>query len=303
MASKSATCQFQLQAVSGFFIDFVEKARHDTSFRATTLPGLGLIDRTYETDVDKNSNDDQKLWKRFRDYVDYLNDQSAASTTYKVLYLTRHGLGFHNSFESEVGRDAWNSHWSHLDGDGKVIWADSQLNAVGIKQAEELGRFWSDAVSNEGIPLPGTLYTSPLARCLNTTRLAFARTFEEQGVQFRPIVKESLRELITDHTCDRRSTRSWIEENYPDYLIEPNFSEKDSLWTGGHWETRDEHTARKQAVLEDIFSTDENAFIGLTVHSYAISAILRAVGLPEFRVREGSSIALLVKGEKIDRNN
>ena len=177
------------------------------------------------------------------------------------------------------------------------------MNADGVKQAEALGEFWSDAVSNEGIPLPGTLYTSPLARCLNTTRLAFARTFEEQGVQFRPIVKESLRELITDHTCDRRSTRSWIEENYPDYLIEPDFSEKDTLWTGGHWETRDEHTARKQAVLEDIFSTDENAFIGLTVHSYAISAILRAVGLPEFRVREGSSIALLIKGEKIDRND
>jgi hypothetical protein len=93
MTSKSATCQFQFQAVSGFF---------------TTLPGLGLIDRTYETDVDKNSKDDQKLWKRFRDYVNYLNDQSATTTTYKVLYLTRHGLGFHNSFESEVGRDAWN---------------------------------------------------------------------------------------------------------------------------------------------------------------------------------------------------
>ena len=56
-------------------------------------------------------------------------------------------------------------------------------------------------------------------------------------------------------------------------------------------------------MLENIFSIDESAFIGLTLHSYAISAILRAVGLPKFRVREGSSIALLVKGEKIDRNN
>ena len=56
-------------------------------------------------------------------------------------------------------------------------------------------------------------------------------------------------------------------------------------------------------MLEDILCTAENASIGLTVHSYAISAILRPVGLPEFRVREGSSVALLVKGEKIDRNN
>jgi len=172
----------------------------------------------------------------------------------------------------------------------------------GIHQAEVLGQFWLDAVSHEGVPLPSTLYTSPLARCLNTTRLAFSRIFQEQGVTFQPIIKESLRELVTDHTCDRRSNRSWIVENFPDYLVEPNFSEIDSLWTGKHWETRDEHTARKQAVLEDIFSTDENAFIGLTVHSYAISAILRAVGLPEFRVREGSSIALLVKGERIGGN-
>ena len=53
----------------------------------------------------------------------------------------------------------------------------------------------------------------------------------------------------------------------------------------------------------DAKETDENAFIGLTVHSYAISAILRAARLPELRVREGSGIALLVKRQKIDRNN
>jgi hypothetical protein len=57
-------------------------------------------------------------------------------------------------------------------------------------------------------------------------------------------------------------------------------------------------------LLGDIFSTAENASIGLTVHSYAISAILRAVGLlPGFGVREGDSIVLLVKGEKLDCNN
>lgn len=190
--------------------------------------------------------------------------------------------------------------WSHLDGDGQIVWADAQLNGDGIKQAETLGQFWSDAVSNEMIPLHGPIYTSPLARCLETTRLVFAKIFEERRAQFRPIVKELLREMLTDHTCDRRSTRSWIEEKYPNYVIEPGFSEEDKLWTGGRWETMDEHTARKQRVLEDIFSTDEHTFVGLTVHSYAISAILRVVGLTEFRVREGSSIALLVRAEKVN---
>ncbi|KAN0066845.1 putative phosphoglycerate mutase [Elaphomyces granulatus] len=301
MAGIDAAYHFKFQAVPGFFVDFTENG---ASFRATTLPRLGLIERSYETDgiameIDGTGND-KMPWERFRDYVDHLNGQNAASTTYKVLYITRHGLGYHNSFESKVGRDMWNNHWSHVDGDGQVVWSDSQLNGDGIKQVETLGQFWSDAVSNEMIPLPGTIYTSPLARCLETTRLVFTKIFEEQRAQFRPIVKEFLRELLTDHTCDRRSTRSWIEENYPNYVIEPGFSEEDTLWTGGRWETMDEHTTRKQRVLEEIFSTDENAFVGLTVHSYAISAILRAVGLTEFRVREGSSIALLVRAEKLN---
>jgi hypothetical protein len=112
IATKSNKCRSQFRAVPGFFIDFVEEAKHDTSFRATTLPRLGLIERTYETDKDTTSDRDprrdRKSWERFQDYIDYLNSHDAASTTYKVLYLTRHGLGFHNSFESEVGQDAWN---------------------------------------------------------------------------------------------------------------------------------------------------------------------------------------------------
>ena len=129
--------------------------------------------------------------------------------------------------------------------------------------------------------------------------MLFRSVVEEQGVQFRPIVKELLRERLTNHTCDRRSSRSWIEEHFPNYIIEPGFSEEDRLWTGDRWESTEEHMARKHRVLEDIFATDENAFVALTVHSYAISAILRVIGMTEFRVREGSSIAFLVKAERI----
>lgn len=112
MAGRDAACHFKFQAKPGFFVDFTEETRHGASFRATTLPGLGLIERHYETDgiakaIDGAGND-KMPWERFRDYVDHLNGQNAASTTYKVLYITRHGLGYHNSFESKVGRDAWN---------------------------------------------------------------------------------------------------------------------------------------------------------------------------------------------------
>lgn len=56
---------------------------------------------------------------------------------------------------------------------------------------------------------------------------------------------------------------------------------------------------RKQTVLEDIFSNDYSQFISLTIHSYALSAILRACGSEEFRIAEGSAIALVVRGEKV----
>lgn len=195
--------------------------------------------------------------------------------------------------------NCYQNHWSHLDGDGEIVWADSQLIAEGVEQAKRLGQFWSDSVVNDGIPLPETIYTSPLARCLETTRLVFANVVSEQGREFHPTVKELLRERLTDHTCDRRSSLSWIKEHYPDYVVEPGFSEEDKLWSSSKWETVEEHVARKQQLLEDIFETDKSAFVALMTHSYAISAILRAVGLQEFRVREGSSIALLVKAERV----
>lgn len=112
MASKDALCSFKFQAVPNFFVDYTEMVRQSPSFRATTLPGLGLTEQNYDTDGTAKANhspgNDKKHWERFRDYIEYLNGQTPASTMYKVLYITRHGLGYHNVFESEVGRDMWN---------------------------------------------------------------------------------------------------------------------------------------------------------------------------------------------------
>jgi len=33
------------------------------------------------------------------------------------------------------------------------------------------------------------------------------------------------------HTCDQRRTASYIRKTYPEYTIEPGFSEEDLLWT------------------------------------------------------------------------
>ncbi len=127
----------------------------------------------------------------------------------------------------------------------------------------------------------------------------FSDLIEQSGRPFRPIVKELLRERLTDHTCDRRSTRTWIQSSYPSFLIEPRFSEDDTLWRSDRFESSEEHAARKQTVLEDIFTSDSSQFISLTIHSYALSAILQACGSDEFRIAEGSTVAVLVRGEKV----
>lgn len=114
LAARDPICSLKFQALSGYFVDLSEKAQHNSSFRAVTLPELGLIDRQYDDDENttaifggKNGSSSGP-WQRFRDHVDYLNEQSEESTSYKVLYITRHGLGFHNTYEADVGQDAWN---------------------------------------------------------------------------------------------------------------------------------------------------------------------------------------------------
>lgn len=189
--------------------------------------------------------------------------------------------------------------------DGTVTWFDAHLTDVGIQQAHDLNAFWSKLIDQEGAPLPQTLYTSPLARCLQTTKLVFSPIMQAHGRPFCPIVKEKLRERMTQHTCDYRRPAAWIRDNWPEYAIEDGFDEEDQFGKDGKVETDEQHTLRKQSALEDIFDTDRGEFLALMVHSYAIRAIQDACRARMVKTREGTSLALLVRGEKriLDNND
>jgi len=58
------------------------------------------------------------------------------------------------------------------------------------------------------------------------------------------------------HTCDKRSTRSYIAKTFPQFDIEPAFSEEDELWREDHRETLEEITVRLGEALEEIFRDD-----------------------------------------------
>jgi hypothetical protein len=112
MANNEATCHYRFQGLPDFFLYFSQDYEPNSSSPITTAPRFGLIDREYSVGSVAGTNNllfaGGKPWKCFNAYVEHLNEQAPESTRYKVLYITRHGLGHHNTFEARVGRDAWN---------------------------------------------------------------------------------------------------------------------------------------------------------------------------------------------------
>ncbi|KAM0545170.1 hypothetical protein ACHAPJ_011437 [Fusarium lateritium] len=294
------TAKWTFQAQPDIFVELVDIAHKYPGEKVTTQPNLGLIPgQKYPTD-DPDAPD-QRDWARLAAYVRSLNENSPKNVSYKVLYCTRHGVGVHNRKHAEVGSEAWNTKVSFQNGNDTETWFDASLTDVGRQQAQDLNTFWTDLINNQGAPLPQIFYTSPLARCLQTTSIVFSSLMESQTPPLQPIVKELLRERNTLHTCDFRKPRTWIAENYPDYKIEDGFVEDDWFPQRAAPETDEEHVIRKQKALEEIFDEAKDSdFISLTVHSYAIRAIQGAVGAGICRTREGTSIAMLVRGERND---
>lgn len=120
MLTKSSTCKWAFKGVPEITIDFAERHRLDRTFQATTLAGLGLLNRQYELEDNAASHESESAgtqpWERFQLHVKRLNDLDPGRTVYKMLYITRHGLGYHNVFEAQVGREEWNVSLSPLDG-------------------------------------------------------------------------------------------------------------------------------------------------------------------------------------------
>ncbi|KAH6893498.1 histidine phosphatase superfamily [Thelonectria olida] len=292
MASK-----WTFTTVPDVFTELVDLEPQYVDFKVTTQPHLGLVPG-HKYPSDDPLSPDQRDWVRFAAYVKWLNKESPDHVVYKVLYLTRHGFGYHNKKHAEVGTEEWDARVSFLNGDDKETWFDAYLTDVGIQQAHDLSAFWLNLVAKDGAPLPQTLYTSPLARCLQTSDLVFKPLMQAHSQPFNPKVKDLLRERMTLHTCDFRRPGSWIRENWPEYTLEDGFVEVDTFGRDGHFETDEEHKARKQKALEQIWNDVNGEFLSLTVHSYAIRAIQEACGGRPCRTREGTSLGILVRGER-----
>ncbi|KAI9768801.1 MAG: hypothetical protein M1840_004615 [Geoglossum simile] len=300
MGEASGPTYFKYATVNGFFLQ--DDPNTDPSTFDYTTTNFGLIDRTYDTDRDYDPEHKRTQWQRFQHQVFVLNRKSGGDLKYKVLYLGRHGEGYHNVAQSYYGTHAWNCHWSKLDGNGTIVWADAHLTATGVEQAQKANAFWKKELAVEKIPVPERYYTSPLRRCLATANITFTGLNFPSQHPFIPEVKEKLRETIGVHTCDRRSSKAYISENYPSYKIESGFTENDELWVPDLRESRSAQTARSKELLDDIFSHDDSTFISFSSHSGEIAAILRAINHQVFGLATGAVIPVLVRAETVFAN-
>ncbi|KAF2181055.1 hypothetical protein K469DRAFT_729519 [Zopfia rhizophila CBS 207.26] len=216
-----------------------------------------------------------------------LADWSFRATTqphvpYEVFYIARHGGGVHNVKEAAVGRVECENHWTRLDGNNELVWADTPLTSQGEEEALEAARFWRNPAEKDEIPTPESLYSSPLQRCLRTLDLKFSSLLISLSLPFTSIIKELVCERNGVRTCDWRTSKSHIQTHYPGFLIEASFSENDELWN-----------LNARELLSDIFKNDVSGFVSLTSHSGAILGLLRATGYVEVPIKAGADVSVI----------
>jgi hypothetical protein len=73
------------------------------------------LNRTYTTDKEFDPKNEKTQWQRFEAYVNELNKKAPKGVSYKVFYSGRHGEGYHNVEEADVGTDLWNVGISQCD--------------------------------------------------------------------------------------------------------------------------------------------------------------------------------------------
>ncbi|KAI9885962.1 MAG: Translation factor guf1 mitochondrial [Watsoniomyces obsoletus] len=289
---------FNYTTVTGYFLQD-EPDTDPRKFEYNTT-NLGLINRPYDSD-DKYDPDHKKTqWERFDDEVRRLNKESSKDVQYRLLYLGRHGEGWHNVAEAYYGSKAWDEKWSLLPGNGTVNWTDAQLTPLGNEQAKVAHEFWKAGISEQHIPAPESYYVSPLYRCLATADITFSNLELPADRPFQPIIKELLREKIGEHTCDERSSKTFIQDEFPKFTFESGFSEGDPLWKPDERETDEQQDARLKKLLDDVIGHDERTYISMTSHSGTTNSIMRVIGHRPFSLVPGALMPVLVKVEAVN---
>ncbi|KAL9054491.1 MAG: hypothetical protein Q9162_004137 [Coniocarpon cinnabarinum] len=294
---------------------------------------FGLISKEYPEST-SNDEESKTQWQKFMNEVQRLQ-KGDPDAEYKVLFLARHGEGVHNERETlankqdaddeekgirekEAKTSTWNINWAFRTGDGQHTWEDARLTHEGVKQAKEVRAIWKRLMHDQKMILPHSFYVSPLWRCLQTCEITWEEMhsywrWEEHllpgRVPIKPMIKERLREGLSAHTCNHRSTKTEIMKGFPHFAIEDGFSEEDEMWNEGKKkhpddfqkfkETEGEQDVRSQALLDEIFDDHKaGTYVSMTSHGGEINSIRRVIKHPEFHLETGGVIVFFVKATR-----
>ncbi|KAG8968970.1 hypothetical protein FRC03_005236 [Tulasnella sp. 419] len=183
-------------------------------------------------------------------------------------------------------------YWSRLNGDGNITWGpDAELTDLGVLQAQEINARWKEELPRS-IPVPTKLFSSPLQRAARTLELSF------QGIPTtKPLIMENLREVLGEHTCDKRSTRSYLEAAFPTFEIEASLTEDDELWRADERETEHHLNERVKRALDQILVTClQDTYLAIFAHGGVIRAVFHAMDHRPLAVKTGGVVPILLKG-------
>ncbi|EJD41357.1 phosphoglycerate mutase-like protein [Auricularia subglabra TFB-10046 SS5] len=218
--------------------------------------------------------------------VKQLNASAEPGTTFKLLFIARHGEGFHNAASRKFGKEIWEAHWAYLTGDDELTWGpDPELNELGIRQAELARQAWEQYSA----PAPELVLCSPLRRALHTCSITFP------GRQARVI--EDVRELITGYSCDYRLPASSLHAQYPQHDFSGLESETDP--NAGFRETHEQLVQRVRRVLDSVFE-EQPQVVSITAHGDWMKAASEVLGRKAYRIPTGGAVAYLVKAVRQD---
>ena len=242
------------------------------------------------------SGDDGKTsWQRFDDFVKKMNRDASGGESFRVLFIGRAAESKHNVASGKYGTADFDSFRSKLPGDAQFNWTDPQITTRGRVQTERNNAFMRSQLVTQKMPAPQSYYVSPLARTLDTAKKTFSPLDLPADRPFHPVVKEDLRETHGIRMCDKRSSSTWIHENFPDFALEEGFPNDDMRWNPDVRETEEEHGARTRRFLDAIFDQDKSTYISFTCHAGTIKTLLDIIGHRRWPMKMGEMMPVLVR--------
>lgn len=249
-------------------------------------------------------------WNELEEKLHALNEAADENTKYKLLFCARHGTGYHNEAVELFGREAWDNHYSALEGavhpaTGEYFkWApDPYLSKAGYAQAEYMHELVEREVNEHSMPIPHRIFVSPFTRSCETLKNTMRGVcMQPDGTGMHPFIVENLRETIGMHLCDKRSSKTVICERQEGwgFEFEEGFAEEDELYKPDWRESVPELAVRANKFLQWLFGDEHNReeIVWNCTHSGQIRAMIIATGHRAWTMPTAGMIPIVVKAEK-----